>query len=60
MKNFNFNYSDHSFLKDINNQDLLKLKEMGLNDRELASELGIPKSHLTQLYREYDVELQGD
>lgn len=60
MKNLNFNYKDNSFLKDIEVMDLLKLKEIGLNDSEMANELRIPKSHLSQLYSEYDVELQGE
>lgn len=60
MKNLYFNNNDSSFLKDIDVLDLLKLKEIGLSDRELASELRISKSHLSQLYREYDVELQGE
>ncbi len=60
MKNLYFNNNDSSFLKDIDVLDLLKLKEIGLSDRELASELRIPRSHLSQLYREYDVELQGE
>lgn len=60
MRNIKNNYNDHSFLKDINTLDLLKLKEMGLNDVELAKELKIPESHLAELYREYGVEIQGD
>lgn len=60
MRNFNLNHSDHSFLNDINAMDLVRLKEMGLNDSELANELKISKSYLAKLYSEYDVELQGD
>lgn len=60
MKNLYFNYKDNSFLKDIEIIDLLKLKEIGLNDSEVASELRIPKSHLSKLYSEYDVVLQGE
>lgn len=60
MKNHYSVYDDHSFINDIDIFDLLKLREIGLDDRELAKELKIPKSYLTQLYREYDIELQGD
>jgi len=60
MKNHYSIYDDYSFVNNIDIFDLLKLKEIGLNDRELAKELKIPKSYLTQLYREYDIELQGD
>lgn len=60
MRNFKFNYNDYCSFKDINTLDLLKLKELGLNDTELSKELRIPKSHLAELFREYDVELQGD
>lgn len=60
MKNLNFNHKDNIFLKDMDIRDLLHLKEIGLNDSELANELRISKTHLSQLYREYDVELQGE
>ena len=60
MRNFNFSYKDYSFIRDINMMELMKLKEMGLSDSELANELNIPKSYLNKLYSEYDVELQGD
>ncbi|SCG83546.1 hypothetical protein DW1_1979 [Proteiniborus sp. DW1] len=60
MKNFNISHSEYSFLDNIDTMNLVRLKEMGLNDSELANELKISKSYLVKLYSEYDVELQGD
>ncbi|MFA5524171.1 MAG: hypothetical protein WDA24_07420 [Tissierellales bacterium] len=60
MRNYKFDYNNHSSLKDIGTFDLLKLREMGLNDKELSKELRIPKANLTELFWEYDNELQGD
>ncbi len=60
MRNYKLSHSEQNFINDINIMDLVRLKEMGLNDSELANELNIPKSYLAKIYNEYDVELQGD
>ncbi|SDZ16240.1 hypothetical protein SAMN05660462_02065 [Proteiniborus ethanoligenes] len=60
MKTFKYSNKDVDLLRDINSLDIIRLKEIGLSDEELANELRIPKAHLSNLCSEYDVETQGE